>query len=185
MPRFVDMDLMTTMITLGSIMLEMALKVGLVFTIIGIIDYIYQRYEHEKSLMMSKHDVKQEYKQAEGDPLIKSKQRQIQREASMRRMMTEVPKADVIITNPTHFAVALKYQPETMEAPQLVAKGQDFIAFKIREIAEENNVIIVENPHLARTLFYSLEIGDAVPEGLFQAVAEVLAFVYKQKKKVL
>ena len=185
LPRFVDMDLTTTMITLGSIMMEMALKVGLVFTIIGIIDYIYQRYEHEKSLMMSKHDVKQEYKQSEGDPQIKSRQRQIQREASMRRMMSEVPKADVIITNPTHFAVALKYQPATMDAPKVVAKGQDFIAFKIREIAVENNVIIVENPLLARTLFYSLEIGDTVPEELFQAVAEVLAFVYKQKKKVL
>lgn len=184
-PRFVDMEMTTTLITLGSIMLEMALKVGLVFTIIGIIDYIYQRYEHEKSLMMSKNDVKQEYKQVEGDPLIKSKQRQIQREASMRRMMAEVPKADVIITNPTHFAVALKYLPETMDAPQLVAKGQDFIAFKIREIAETNNIVIVENPPLARTLFYSLEIGDTVPEALFHAVAEVLAFVYKQKRKVL
>ncbi len=140
LPRFVDMTLTSSMVTLGSIMLEMALKVGLVFTIIGIIDYIYQRYEHEQSLMMSKNDVKQEYKQVEGDPLIKSKQRQIQREASMRRMMSEVPKADVIITNPTHFAVALKYQPATMNAPQVVAKGQDFIAFKIREIAKENNV---------------------------------------------
>jgi len=184
-PRFVDMEMTATMTTLGSIMLEMALKVGIVFTIIGIIDYIYQRYEHEKSLMMSKNDVKQEYKQVEGDPLIKSKQRQIQREASMRRMMSEVPKADVIITNPTHFAVALKYQPETMDAPRVVAKGQDFIAFRIREIAKENNVIIVENPPLARTLFYTLEIGDRVPEELFHAVAEVLAFVYKQKKKAL
>jgi len=117
--------------------------------------------------------------------LIKSRQRQIQREASMRRMMTEVPKADVIITNPTHFAVALQYQPENMDAPRLIAKGQDFIAFKIKEIARANNVIIVENPPLARTIFYSLEIGDTVPEELFQAVAEVLAFVYRQKKKVL
>lgn len=184
-PRFVDMELTDSVIALGSIMLEVALKVGLVFIIIGIIDYIYQRYEHEKSLMMSKHDVKQEYKQAEGDPLIKSRQRQIQREASMRRMMTEVPKADVIITNPTHFAVALQYQPAIMDAPRVIAKGQDFVAFKIREVAEEHNVIIVENPLLARTLFYSLDIGDTVPEELFQAVAEVLAFVYKQKKKVL
>lgn len=184
-PRFVDMEMTAAIVTLGSILLEMALKVGVVFTIIGIIDYIYQRYEHEKSLMMSKNDIKQEYKQVEGDPLIKSKQRQIQREASMRRMMTEVPKADVIITNPTHFAVALKYLPATMDAPQVIAKGQDFVAMKIREIAEANNVIIVENPPLARTLFYSLEVGDLVPEELFHAVAEVLAFVYKQKKMVL
>lgn len=184
-PRFVDMEMTAAMVTLGSILLEMALKVGVVFTIIGILDYIYQRYEHEKSLMMSKTDIKQEYKQTEGDPLIKSRQRQIQREASMRRMMTEVPRADVIITNPTHFAVALKYEPALMDAPRVVAKGQDFMAKRIREIARENDVIIVENPHLARTLFYSLEIGDAVPEELFHAVAEVLAFVYKQKKIVL
>ncbi len=185
LPRFVDMELTATMSVIGSIILEMALKTGTVFIIIGVIDYIYQWYEHEKSLKMSKYDVKQEYKQVEGDPQIKSKQRQIQREASQRRMMAEVPKADVIITNPTHFAVALKYQAETMEAPQVIAKGQDFIAFKIREIAEANHVTIVENPPLARTLFYTTNIGDVVPEDLYQAVAEVLAFVYKQKKKVL
>ncbi len=185
LPRFVDMDLAASMSSLGSIILEMALKIGLVFIIIGIIDYIFQWYEHEQSLKMSKYDVKQEYKQVEGDPMIKSKQRQIQREASMRRMMTEVPKADVIITNPTHFAVALQYKANSMEAPKVIAKGQDFIAFKIREIAEANHVIIVENPPLARTLFYTTNIGDLVPEDLYQAVAEVLAFVYKQKKMVL
>lgn len=185
LPRFIDMELTATMTTLGSIILEMALKIGIVFIIIGVIDFIFQWYEHEKSLMMSKYDVKQEYKQTEGDPLIKSKQRQIQRQASMQRMMAEVPKADVIITNPTHFAVALQYKAESMEAPQVIAKGQDFIAFKIREIAEANHITIVQNPPLARTLFYTTNIGDLVPEDLYQAVAEVLAFVYKQKKKVL
>lgn len=184
-PRFVDMDLMATMAVCGTIIMEIALKVGILFLIIGILDYIFQWYEHEKSLKMSKYDVKQEYKQVEGDPHIKSKQRQIQREVAMRRMMTEVPTADVVITNPTHFAVALKYQAKFMDAPIIVAKGQDFIAFKIREVAEANHVVIVENPPLARTLYYTTEIGDVVPEDMYQAVAEVLAFVYKQKKRAL
>jgi len=182
-PRFVDMDIMASMVICGSIILEMALKVGFVFVIIGIIDYIFQWFEHEKSLKMSKYDVKQEYKQVEGDPQIKSKQRQIQREVAMRRMMAEVPSADVVITNPTHFAVALKYQAEFMQAPTIVAKGQDFMALRIREIADLNHVTIVENPPLARMLFHTTEIGDVVPEEMYQAVAEILAFVYKQKKR--
>lgn len=181
-PRFVDMELGTTILALSSIVFEIALKVGIFFVIVGILDYIYQWYEHEKSLKMSKYDVKQEYKQIEGDPYIKSRQRQIQREAAMRRMMTEVPKADVVITNPTHFAVALKYDAETMEAPMVIAKGQDFLALKIKEIAELNKIIIMENPPLARTLYYALNIGMEVPEELYQALAEVLAFVYKQKQ---
>ncbi|MEN6460466.1 MAG: flagellar biosynthesis protein FlhB [Syntrophomonas sp.] len=184
-PKFVDMELLATINTLASIILEMALKVGIVFLIIGVIDYIYQWYEYEKSLKMSKYDVKQEFKQVEGDPQVKSRQRQIQREVAMKRMMAEVPKADVVITNPTHFAVALKYDVTSMTAPTIVAKGQDFIAKKIREVAEENRVVIVENPPLARTLYHTLEIGDVVPEELYQAVAEVLAFVYKQKKVVM
>lgn len=181
-PKFVDMDLFSTVKTLSTIILEMTFKVGIVFLVIGIIDYLYQWYEYEKSLKMSKYDIKQEYKQVEGDPQVKSRQRQIQREVAMKRMMAEVPKADVVITNPTHFAVVLKYDADKMTAPQIVAKGQDYLALKIREIAGENNVAIVENPPLARTLYYSLEIGDVVPEGLYQAVAEVLAFVYRQKK---
>lgn len=184
-PRFIDMELVATIKIMSSIVLEMALKVGIVFIIIGIIDYIFQWYEYEKSLKMSKYDIKQEYKQVEGDPLVKSRQRRIQREVAMQRMMAEVPKADVVITNPTHFAVVLKYEAAEMQAPVLVAKGQDFMALKIKEVASRHKVIIVENPLLARTLYYSLEIGDAVPEELYQAVAEVLAFVYKQKKVAL
>ena len=181
-PRFVDMELGATIIALSNIVFEIALKVGIFFIVVGILDYIYQWYEHEKSLKMSKYDVKQEYKQVEGDPYIKSRQRQIQREAAMRRMMTEVPKADVVITNPTHFAVALRYDAESMEAPMVVAKGQDFLALRIKEIAELNKIIIVENPPLARTLYYALDTGIEVPEELYQAIAEVLAFVYKQKQ---
>ncbi|QGT99182.1 Flagellar biosynthesis protein FlhB [Candidatus Syntrophocurvum alkaliphilum] len=184
-PRFVDMELIATIRIISIILFEIALKAALVFIIIGILDFLYQMYEYEKSLKMSKHDVKQEHKQTEGDPLIRSKQRQIQREAAMKRMMSEVPDADVIITNPTHFAVALKYQISDMDAPIIIAKGQDFIALRIREIGAQHDIAIVENPSLARTLFYNAEIGDEVPEDLYQAVAEVLAFVYKQKKIVL
>lgn len=184
-PRFVDMELGITLKLLSNIVFEMALKVGAIFIIIGILDYIYQWYEHEKSLKMSKYDIKQEYKQTEGDPQVKSRQRQIQRQAAMKRMMAEVPDADVVITNPTHFAVALKYEANLVEAPIIVARGQDFVALKIKEIALANDVIVVENPLLARTLFYATDIGDLVPEELYQAVAEVLAFVYKQKKIVM
>lgn len=184
-PRLVDMELSTTMTAIANILLEMAIKVGIVFIAIGLIDYLYQWYEYEKSLKMSKYDVKQEYKQMEGDPQIKSRQRQIQREVAMRRMMAEVPRADVVITNPTHFAVALKYDSNSMPAPEIVAKGQDFMALKIREVARQHDVVMVENPPLARLLYSSAEIGDVVPEDLYQAVAEVLAFVYKQKKVVI
>ena len=184
-PRFVDMELGATLQVLAQIIFEMAMKVGVFFVVIGILDYLYQWYEYEKSLKMSKYDVKQEYKEIEGDPQIKARQRQIQREVAMRRMMAEVPKADVIITNPTHFAVALRYEVDSMEAPMVIAKGQDFLAAKIKEIAAHHEIMIVENPLLARTLYYSVDIGQTVPEELYQAVAEVLAFVYRQKKKVL
>ncbi|MEA1961742.1 MAG: flagellar biosynthesis protein FlhB [Bacillota bacterium] len=181
-PLLVDMPLRDIVRVLGETVFGIAMKVGVFFIIIGVLDYFYQMYEHEKSLLMSKYDVKQEYKQTEGDPLIKSKQRQIQREVAMRRMMSEVPGADVVITNPTHFAVVLKYSADRMSAPVVVAKGQDYVALKIREIAEQNNVIIYQNPPLARSLYKTVEIGTEVPEDLYQAVAEVLAFVYKQKK---
>lgn len=182
LPRFLDMSIVAILPTVGSIVLEMAIKVGILFLVIGIFDFLYQWFEYEKSLKMSKYDIKQEYKQTEGDPQIKSKQRQIQRETAMKRMMAEVPKADVVITNPTHYAVALRYEAESMQAPMLLAKGQGFVALKIREIAEENKISIVENPPLARMIYASVEIGQTIPEDLYQAVAEVLAFVYKQKK---
>jgi len=182
LPAYIDMSLKEMFINLGQIFLEITLKVGGAFIIIGLLDYLYQWFEYENSLKMSKYDVKQEYKQTEGDPHIKSRQKQIQRSFAMKRMMAEVPHADVVITNPTHFAVALKYEPEKMEAPMVVAKGQDFIAQKIREVALANGVIVTENPPLARALFHTVEINQIIPAELFQAVAEVLAFVYKQKR---
>ncbi len=184
-PRFIDMDAAATVKVISSMVFELALKVGLVFIIIGVFDYFYQRYEHEQSLKMSKYDIKQEYKQTEGDPQQKARQKQIQREFAMRRMMAAVPQADVIITNPTHFAVVLKYEADEMEAPMLVAKGQDFVAQKIKEIASAHEVMAVENPVLARTLYYTVEIGAFIPEEMYQAVAEVLAFVYRHKKMAL
>ncbi len=183
--RLVDMELTASIIMLSKVVYELALKAGVAFVIIGVLDYLYQRYEYEKGLKMSKYDIKQEYKQTEGDPLLKSRQRQIQRDIAMKRMMAEVPRADVVITNPTHFAVALKYQAQIMAAPMVVAKGQDFMALRIKDLAHEAGVIVVENPPLARTLYAAAKIGDLIPEDLFQAVAEVLAFVYKQKRIVL
>ena len=181
--RFTEMDAPSIVNVLSLIIFEMALKVGVILLAIGVLDFIYQWWEHEKSLRMTKHEVKQEYKQTEGDPLVRSRQRQIQREAAMQRMMAEVPRADVVITNPTHFAVALKYEAEKMSAPVVVARGQDFLALRIKAVARENQVAVVENPVLARTIYYSTAIGDMIPENLYQAVAEVLAFVYRQKKK--
>lgn len=167
----------------GGLTVSLGLKVGVAMFILAILDYMYQRYEHNKSLRMSKQDIKDEYKNMEGDPLIKGKIRERQRRMAMQRMMQDVPKADVIITNPTHFAVALKYDNSEMAAPQVIAKGQDYTALRIREIAKQHRVVIMENKPLARALFARTEIGDSIPTDLFQAVAEVLAYVYKVKGK--
>ena len=148
---------------------------------IAFVDYFFQWRQHEKSLMMTKQELKEEYKQTEGDPLIKSKIKERQRQLSMHRMMQEVPKADVIITNPTHIAVAIKYDKDLYEAPYVVAKGADLLAENIKKIAEENSVPIVENKELARILYDTLEIGDLIPEELYEAIAEILAYVYTLK----
>ncbi|WP_310829081.1 flagellar biosynthesis protein FlhB [Paenibacillus pedocola] len=167
----------------AKLTMNLGIKIGAVLFIMAVLDYIYQKYEHEKSLKMSKQEIKDEYKKMEGDPIIKGKIRERQRRMAMQRMMQEVPKADVIITNPTHFAVALKYDGSQMEAPQIIAKGQDYVALRIRELAKEHGVMTMENKPLARALFQRTEIGDVVPADLFQAVAEVLAYVYKLKGK--
>lgn len=164
--------------------IQLGIKIGAVLTALALADYFYQRYEHSKSLRMSKQDIKDEYKKSEGDPLIKGKIRERQRRMALQRMMQEVPKADVIITNPTHFAIALKYDATKMEAPRIIAKGMDHVALRIREIAKENGVITMENKPLARALYERAEIGDVIPPDLFQAVAEVLAYVYKLKGHV-
>ena len=164
--------------------IEMGLYAGGALLFLGLLDYFYQKYDYEKNLRMSKQDIKDEYKNSEGDPLIKSKIKQKQREMAMSRMMQEVPNADVIITNPTHYAIALKYDENKLDAPYVVAKGVDFVAQKIKLVAKENEVITVENRPLARALYSQTEIGDAIPEEFFKAVAEILAFVYRTKKTI-
>ncbi|SDG98377.1 flagellar biosynthetic protein FlhB [Alteribacillus persepolensis] len=152
---------------------------------LSIPDYIYQKYDHEKQIRMSKQDVKDEQKKMEGDPQIKSKRKQKQMDMAMQRMMQEVPEADVVITNPTHFAIALRYDEENMDAPVITAKGADFIAYRIKTAAKQNEVVLVENKPLARALYYQTDIGDKVPEELFKATAEVLAYVYRLKNKLV
>ncbi|MCR8630797.1 flagellar biosynthesis protein FlhB [Paenibacillus sp. N5-1-1-5] len=167
----------------GSVTFKLGIKIGLILIVLALFDYMYQKYEFEKNLRMSKQDIKDEYKKTEGDPLIKGKIREKQRRMAMQRMMQEVPKADVVITNPTHFAVALKYDSKNMQAPTVLAKGTDYIALKIKQIAKENSIVTMENKPLARALYAQVEIGEAIPADMFQAVAEVLAYVYKVKGK--
>jgi flagellar biosynthesis protein FlhB len=178
------MGLEQTLAYTSKLTMILGIQIGAALLVLAFADYMYQRYSHAKSLRMSKQDIKDEYKKMEGDPLIKGKIRERQRRMALQRMMQEIPKADVIITNPTHFAVALKYDGTAMEAPQVIAKGQDYVALRIREIAKEHGVITMENKPLARALFQRTEIGDSIPADLFQAVAEVLAYVYKLKGKV-
>lgn len=162
----------------------MGIAAAIMLLIIAVFDYFYEKYEYEKSLKMSKQDIKDEYKNTEGDPKIKSKIKQKQREMAMRRMMQEVPKADVVITNPTHYAIALKYDEDSMDAPVVIAKGVDFVAQKIKLIAKEHDIVMVENRPLARALYDQVEIGEQVPEEFFKAVAEILAYVYRIKRKI-
>lgn len=168
---------------LWNITFNLSLRIALILLLIGLIDLGYKIWQNNKDLMMSKQEVKEEYKQMEGNPQIKAKIREKQRQMAMSRMMQDVPKADVIITNPTHFAVAVKYEQGKFDAPYVVAKGQDLIAKQIRKVADEHQIPIVENKPLARELYASVKIGRAIPEHLYHAVAEVLAFVYKIKKK--
>ncbi len=151
---------------------------------IALADFMYQRWEFMKQMRMTKQEVKDEYKQTEGDPFIKGKLKQLRMEKARQRMMQNVPKADVIITNPTHFSIALKYDSTISDAPIVIAKGVDEVAFRIREIAKEHDIILFENPPLARTLFDTVEIDDPIPVELYKAVAEIISFVYKKKGKI-
>ncbi|HEU5140243.1 MAG TPA: flagellar biosynthesis protein FlhB [Bacillales bacterium] len=171
-------------VVLGHLLTEMGLAVAIVLIFVSIIDFVYQRFDYEKNLRMSKQDVKDENKNMEGDPKIKQKIKERQQQMAMRRMMQEVPEADVIITNPTHYAIALKYDGQNMDAPVVTAKGADFVAQKIKEIAKQNNIVTMENRPLARALYQQAEIGKAIPEDFFKAVAEILAYVYRLKNKV-
>jgi flagellar biosynthetic protein FlhB len=181
--RTLDMSILQAF-SIGLVMtFKLVMVVAGIFLFLSIPDYFFQRFEHLESLKMTKQEVKEEQKLLIGDPLLRARIREKQRDFARRRMLHEVPKADVVITNPIHYAVALKYEALKMSAPRCVAKGQDLIAQRIRQIAEENDVTLVENKPLAQELYKRVEIGDEVPEDLFTAVAEVLAFVYRLKRK--
>ncbi|NLY88906.1 MAG: flagellar biosynthesis protein FlhB [Firmicutes bacterium] len=161
---------------------RMVMRICLFLLVMAVGDYMYQRYEYYRNLRMTKKEVKDEYKQTEGDPLVRSRIRRRQREMATRRMMSQVPRADVVITNPTQLAVALRYDPEEMNAPQVVAKGEGYLAERIRALATEHNVPVVENKPLARALYKTVEVDDYIPAHLYQAVAEVLAFIYQLRQ---
>lgn len=167
----------------GKVTMIMAFAAIIALIILAVFDYAYQRFDYEKNLRMSKQEVKDEFKNVEGDPLIRSKMREKQRQIAMQRMMSEVPEADVIITNPTHYSVAIKYNEAVASAPIVVAKGIDEIALKIREVAKAHDITFVENKQLARSLYHEVEIGEVIPEKFYQAVAEVLAYVYRLENR--
>jgi len=178
----VDTSVTATILFLGRIATLILAKVCAILILIAAIDFLYSRYEMEEKMKMTKQEVKEEFKEMEGDPYIKSQIRRIQQEMARKRMMAEVPEADVVITNPTHLSIAIKYDTATMDAPVIVAKGADHIAMKIREIARENEIPLIENPPVAR-LLHKIDLGAAIPEEMFKAVAEILAHVYSLKKQ--
>ena len=180
--NFMFLDLMEAMILIGNIAIDLGMNVGYVYLVIAVLDYAYQIFKQRKELRMTKQEIKEEYKESEGNPQIKGQIRQKMREASMRRMMQSVPSADVIITNPTHFAVALKWDKENSDAPIVVAKGADHLAARIKDVARENGIVIVENKPIARALYGSVEIGHPIPPELYKAVAEIIAYVYSLKQ---
>jgi len=170
------------MFTIG-VAFKVILRIALVLVIIAILDYAYQKFDHTKQLKMSKQEVKEEHKSMDGDPQVKSRIRALQREMARRRMMDEVPKATVVVTNPTHLAIALRYEPSEGDAPIVVAKGKLVIAQRIKEIAYQNNIPVIEDKPLARAMFDKIEIGMPIPMEFFTAVAEILAYVFKLKNK--
>lgn len=182
---FIDMEITEALSTFGDFIMSIVLTAGVVFLLLGVLDYAYQWWEYEKNLRMSKQEIKEEYKHTEGDPLIKGKIRELQRKQAMSRMMQNVPQADVVIRNPTHYAIAIRYDADHDRAPVVVAKGADLVALRIVAVAEKNRVTTLENKPLARGLFAAVDLRREIPEQFYQPVAEVLAFVYSLKKKDL
>lgn len=177
-----DIPLLQVVLLVGSIVLDAGLKISMVYLVLGLADWFYQKHKFKEEMKMTKQEVKDEYKNTEGNPEIKGRQRSRMREASQRRMMQNLPSADVVITNPTHYAVAIRYDASQYSAPIVVAKGEDFLAMKIKDAAKEHQIEIVENKPLARMLYANVDVGEEVPPELYQAVAEVLAFVYSLKE---
>lgn len=168
----------------GDVIVNIGLRISLFFFVIGMVDWLYQKWKFHKDMKMTKQEVKDEYKNQEGDPKVKGQQKQRMRQASQRRMMQELPKADVVITNPTHLAVAIQYDKEKYDAPVVLAKGADYLAEKIKDVARLNKIEIVENKPLARMLYHNVDIGEQIPPELYQMVAEVLAYVYGLQGRV-
>ena len=178
---FYDISLNAALETVGDIIVDLGIKISAVFLIIGFVDLIYQKFKFKNDNMMTKQEIKDEYKNTEGDPQVKGQIRRKMAEISRRRMMEQLPEADVVITNPTHFAVALKYEPDSGKAPVVIAKGADYLAFQIKDKARECNIEIVENKPLARMLYHNVDIGMEIPPELYQVVAEILAKILQQK----
>jgi flagellar biosynthetic protein FlhB len=185
LPSLMDQSAGEILVYMGQISFTIILRTSWVLIVLAILDYVYQRWEYEKGLKMSRQEIKDEYKQTDGDPLIKARIRRIQREMARKRMMAQVPKADVVITNPDHIAVALQYDQLKMFAPVVVAKGTGFVAEKIKEIARESKVSVIENKPLARVLYKMVKVNEVIPENLYKAVAEVLAYVYGLKERTV
>ncbi len=180
-----EFSLITAIQMIGNIVIDLGIKISLFFLVIAMGDFMYQKYKFKEDMKMTKQEVKDEFKQSEGDPHIKGKIRQKMREVSQRRMMQSMPEADVVITNPTHLAVAIKYDRENSKgAPIVIAKGADYLAERIKSVAREHDIEIVENKPLARMLYYNVEIGMEIPPELYQMVAEVLAYVYRLKGNI-
>lgn len=180
---FLQNDFLSSFVRGRDIIVQLCFFIIIGMTVVAIGDFGYQKFSYNKKLRQTKDEAKREQKEQDGNPEVKQRIRMIQREASNRRMIQEIPQADVIVTNPTHFSIALKYDPKTMLSPEVIAKGADFMALRIREVAKEHNIPMVENVPLARTLYKTVKIGQAIPRDLYKAVAEVLAFVYKLKNK--
>lgn len=177
--NYLDMELIASCRHIFSSIYSMMLKVGLAFLVLALFDFLYQWWDYERGMKMSKQEIKEEYKQMEGDPQIKSKIKELQRRMAQQRMMQQVPESDVVIRNPTHFAVALRYKLGQDEAPVVLAKGQDYLALRIVKVAEEHGVAVVENVSVARALYASTELGQEIPPELYGTVAEVMVFLYK------
>lgn len=177
--RYLHTGIGASLRNMGDVAVSMVIKISIAFVVLAAADYLYQRWEYEEKLKMTKEEVKEEFKQIEGDPKIKAKIKDIQRQRARARMMQQVPQADVVIRNPTHYAVALRYHPETDNAPVVLAKGQDELALRIVAVAEEHGVTVLENVPLARALYAEAELDREIPPSLYNAVAEVLVFIFK------
>jgi flagellar biosynthetic protein FlhB len=184
LPPLVDMSCGQITLYLGGTMVKVMVRGFWVMLVLALLDYGYQRWEYERNLMMTKQELKEEYRQSEGDPLIRGRIRSIQRAMARKRMMAEVPKADVVITNPEHVAVALRYDAKAMAAPTVVAKGANLLAQRIKDVALEHGVPLAEDKPLAQNLYRSVKVGEEIPAALYRAVAAILAHVYRMKGRM-